>query len=104
MTPPEPGDVLELDELWSFVQCKANAWVAPCRRTRQVVPWFAGGRSADSCRKPWEPSPKPTGLPTPTAISGKPTRVFLGKTTNQWAKKQGKPRMWNAGTTLCGNV
>jgi len=56
LAPAQPEDVLELDELWSFVQCKANAcwvWVAPCRRTRQIVSWFAGDRSADSCRQLW---------------------------------------------------
>jgi len=50
------GDVLELDEPWSFVQCKASdcwVWGALCRRTRQVESWFAGDRSADSCRQLW---------------------------------------------------
>ena len=38
--PSQAGDVLELDELWSFVGAKAQQlwlWVALCRRTRQVV-------------------------------------------------------------------
>jgi IS1 family transposase len=30
-----------------------GVWVALCRRTRQVVFWFAGDRSADSCRQLW---------------------------------------------------
>ncbi len=36
----QSGDVLELDELWSFVQKKTREcwlWIALCRRTRQVV-------------------------------------------------------------------
>ena len=48
-----PDDVLELDELWSFVDKKSNqrwVWIALCRRTRQVVACFIGDRSADSCR------------------------------------------------------
>ena len=47
----EPDDVLELDELWSFVRTKRNqrwVWIALCRRTRQVVACFIGDRSADS--------------------------------------------------------
>lgn len=32
----------------------AGFWVASCRRTRQVVPWFAGDRGARSYRKLWE--------------------------------------------------
>ncbi|MBP7689336.1 MAG: IS1 family transposase [Thermoflexales bacterium] len=51
------GDnVLELDELWSFVTSKDNqrwVWIAFCRRTRQVVAFFSGDRSAASCRKLW---------------------------------------------------
>ena len=48
-----PDDVLELDELWSFVGKKSNqrwVWIALCRRTRQVIACFIGDRSADSGR------------------------------------------------------
>ena len=48
LLPAENGDVLELDELWSFVQSKAQQlwlWVALCRRTRQIVAWTLGDRS-----------------------------------------------------------
>ena len=43
--------MLELDELWSFVQSKAQTlwlWVALCRRTRQIVAWTLGDRSQQS--------------------------------------------------------
>jgi IS1 family transposase len=46
--------VLELDEMWSFVQKKANKrwlWVALCRRTRQVVAFYLGDRGEGSCRR-----------------------------------------------------
>ena len=42
--------MLELDELWSFVQSKAQEcwlWVALCRRTRQVVAYTIGDRSQE---------------------------------------------------------
>ena len=48
LLPSEKGDVLELDELWNFVQAKAQTlwlWVALCRRTRQIVGWTLGDRS-----------------------------------------------------------
>ena len=48
LLPSEEGDVLELDELWSFVNSKAQTlwrWVALCRRTRQIVAWTLGDRS-----------------------------------------------------------
>ncbi len=54
-------DVLELDELWSFVLQKSNKrwiWIALCRRTRQVVAYFIGDRSEKSCRKLWKRIPE----------------------------------------------
>lgn len=47
LLPAKNGDVLELDELWSFVGAKAQSlwlWVALCRRTRQIVGWTLGDR------------------------------------------------------------
>ena len=55
-----PDDVLELDELWSFVFKKSNkrwVWIALCRRTRQVVAFFIGDRSEKSCRELWNRIP-----------------------------------------------
>ncbi len=51
-----PDDLLELDELWSFVLQKSNqqwVWIALCRRTRQVVAYYIGDRSEESCRQLW---------------------------------------------------
>lgn len=47
LPPSERGDVLELDELWSFVGAKACQlwlWAALCRSTRQIVAWSLGDR------------------------------------------------------------
>jgi IS1 family transposase len=47
-------DVLELDEVCSFVQNKKNKrwlWLALCRRTRQIVSFAIGDRSAQTCRQ-----------------------------------------------------
>jgi IS1 family transposase/transposase-like protein len=60
LTPAEPADVLELDELWSFVGSKAQPrwlWLALCRRTRQVVAYFVGDRSETSCLQLWRRIP-----------------------------------------------
>ena len=57
---PQKEDVLELDELWSFVRVKANkqwVWVALCRRTRQVVAFVIGNRGKKTCRKLWNKIP-----------------------------------------------
>ena len=61
LEPVRPGDVLELDELWSFVYSKANprwVWIALCRRTRQIVAFFVGDRSELSCRELWNKIPE----------------------------------------------
>jgi transposase-like protein len=52
LLPAEPDDVLELDELWSFVLKKNQKrwlWTAICRRTRQVVAFVIGDRSKKTC-------------------------------------------------------
>jgi transposase-like protein len=80
LAPVRPGDVLELDELWSFVYSKDNqrwVWIALCRRTRQIVAFFVGDRSEASAASYWTGSPKLTEAATPLAISGTPTRRSL---------------------------
>ncbi len=57
----QTDDVLELDELWSFVFRKDNqrwVWVALCRRTRQVVAYYIGDRSEKSCLELWKRVPE----------------------------------------------
>ena len=59
--PAQSDDVLELDELWSFVgqrRQKRWLWVALRRRTRQIVAFVIGDRSAKTCRKLWKRIPK----------------------------------------------
>jgi len=61
LAPVRRGDVLELDELWSFVYSKDNqrwVWIALCRRTRQVVAFYIGDRTTASCRELWDRIPK----------------------------------------------
>ncbi len=59
--PVEEGDVIELDEIWSYVGSKANdiwAWIALCKRTRQIVAWALGKRTYACCNALWELIPK----------------------------------------------
>ena len=56
----QADDVLELDELWSFVCRKSDKrwlWIALCRRTRQVGAYFIGDRSEQSCLELWKRIP-----------------------------------------------
>lgn len=60
LLPAQAEDVLELDELWSFVGSKAQKcwlWIALCRRTRQVVSFFLGERDTSSCQQLWQRVP-----------------------------------------------
>lgn len=60
LLPPQADDVVELDELWSFVRKKSEkrwVWIALCRRTRQVVAYYIGDRSEKSCRALWQRIP-----------------------------------------------
>jgi len=60
LLPWEPGDVLEGDEMWSFVRIKTNKqwlWTVMCRRTRQIVAFTLGDRSAKTCQKLWNRIP-----------------------------------------------
>lgn len=54
LLPPRGDDVLELDEMHSFVAKKKQKrwlWVALCRRTGQVVAFIIGDRSEKTCRR-----------------------------------------------------
>lgn len=60
LLPAQNGDILEFDELWSFVLGKddqAWIWLVLCRRTRQIIAYAIGDRSAETCRKLWERIP-----------------------------------------------
>lgn len=61
MLPAQKKDILELDELWSFVSQKTQKrwiWIALCRRTRQIVSFFIGDRSEATCYKFWSLVPE----------------------------------------------
>lgn len=60
--PCQPEDVIERDELWSFVQKKANqSWlfIALCRRTRQIVGFALGKRNTVTCVLTYRETPLP---------------------------------------------
>lgn len=104
-------DVLELDELWSFVQRKKNKrWVglAQCRRTRQIVAYAIGDRSRKTRALLWSRVPKSykkAGLYTDfwdAYKSGTPTRrscppSVIGRPT----KARARPVTLSASTASC---
>lgn len=59
--PAQADDVLELDELVSFVSekwFKRWLWTAQCRRTRQIVAYAIGDRSETTARRLWQAVPE----------------------------------------------
>jgi IS1 family transposase len=57
----QADDVLELDELVSFVAekfFKRWLWLAMCRRTRQIVAYAIGDRSETTAQKLWQAIPE----------------------------------------------
>ena len=53
--------MLELDELWSFVEKKTQEcwlWLALCRRTRQIVAYTIGDRSQEGAKSLREQVPE----------------------------------------------
>jgi len=60
LLPAQEDDILELDELWSFVRFRKNKrwlWTVLCRRTRQIIAFSIGDRSEKTCRKLWKRIP-----------------------------------------------
>jgi len=50
LAPSKIDDIVEFDELWSFVLSKAQRvwiWIALCRRTKQVVAYHLGSRTKE---------------------------------------------------------
>ena len=65
LVPADIEDVLELDELWSFVGSKDQPrwlWLALCRRTRQVVAYWIGERSEMDALQLWRRIPRDYSL------------------------------------------
>lgn len=60
LLPVQPGDILEYDEMWSFVLRKVDKrwlWTVICRRTRQILAFVIGDRSKKSCQRLWNRIP-----------------------------------------------
>ena len=58
---PQPEEVIEIDEVWSFVRRKGQkawVWIALGFQSRQVLAMVVGDRSAKTCRKLWERLPQ----------------------------------------------
>jgi IS1 transposase len=100
--------VLELDEIWSFVQKKEQkrwVWTAMCRRTRQIVAFVIGDRSKATCHQLWQAIPQEYNhCHTDHVIFGMLINTFSRlKPIIVLERKLGRPRIWNGGTTPYAN-
>jgi insertion element IS1 protein InsB len=60
IAPLQSGDVLEGDELFTFVQMKirhVRLWIVQSRQTRQILSFFIGDGSTASCKRLWRKLP-----------------------------------------------
>lgn len=102
LVPAQVNDILELDELWSFVRIKTNKqwlWIALCRRTRQVVAFVIGDRSEKSCQKLWNKIPKEyRNCHSYSDFWGTYQKVFSSETHHSVGKETGQTNhveRWN---------
>jgi len=61
LLPPQADDVLEMDEMMSFVSekfFKRWLWTVMCRRTRQILAYAIGDRSETTARHLWDALPE----------------------------------------------
>lgn len=100
-------EILELDELWSFVRHKGQKrwlWVALNRRTRQIVAFVIGDRSAQTCRKLWQRIPYEYRQGHSYSDFWQAYEQLLTTGKHQLVGKEtGKLPMSNVGTAPCVN-
>jgi IS1 family transposase len=102
-------EVLELDEVWSFVRQRKNKrwiWLALCRRTRQVVAYAIGNRGGETCRLLWERVPESYRRGILYSDFWESYQKVLPEDQHQpVGKSSGQTNlMWSAGTALCASV
>lgn len=110
MADAQDDDILELDEVWSFVLRKTEKrwlWTAICRRTRQIVAFVIGDRSQATCERLWAAIPAAyKHCQTYSDFWEAYANVFLEETHQSVGKESGQTnhmerwnntlRQWNA--------
>jgi insertion element IS1 protein InsB len=58
--PAKEESVMEVDEVFTYISLKINQiriWIAQCRQTRQILSFFIGDGSENSCKRLWRKLP-----------------------------------------------
>ena len=107
LLPAQVSDVLELDELVSFVAekfFKRWLWLAMCRRTRQIVAYAIGDRSETTAQKLWQAIPEAYRVcPIYTDDYNVYPLIILPNNIELLPKKPTKPTTRSVGTTPSAN-
>ena len=103
----QPDDVLELDELWSFVQRRAigvGCGLHCAGEPARLRPFLWETEERKAVGNCGSESPKPTRHVARTVISGtRIRRCSQVRGIKALAKRVERPPMWNVGTTPCVN-
>jgi insertion element IS1 protein InsB len=101
LLPAQSNDVLELDEVWSFVQKKANKswlWIGLCRRTLEVVAYAVGGRGTEVCEQLKASIPQMYGQVQTVSDFWEPYKNVFGANHKRVGKETGETshvERWN---------
>ena len=93
LLPAQSDDVLELDEVWSFVQKKANKswlWIGLCRRMLEVVAYAVGGRGTEVCEQLKASIPQMYGHVQTVSDFLEPYKNVFGKNHKRVGKETGE--------------
>jgi IS1 transposase len=105
LLPAQAEDVLELDEVWSFVFIKTAKywlWTAMCRRTRQIVAFVIGDHSAETCQTDGTRFQQSIVIAIRSAIFGMPIKKsFQTKLIAVLAKTVDRPITGSVGMAPC---
>ncbi len=107
LLPAQVEDVLEMDELVTFVSekwFKRWLWTAQCRRTRQIVAFVIGDRSETTAQKLWQAIPEGyRTCPVFTDLFNVYPLIVPPEQHHPCRKRRGKLIIKSAGTTPCAS-
>jgi insertion element IS1 protein InsB len=103
LLPRATSDVLELDEVWSFVGSKENRvwlWTALCRETKQIVGYFLGDDRSEEGARALREAIAPDYRSCPTYSDGLESyqAAFTGHPHHSGGKEEGQTNhmeRWN---------
>ena len=103
LAPARAGDIVEYDELWFFVQSKAQrvwVWIGLCRRTQQVVAFHLGNRDKKSFDQFYKKVPIDYANCLSTSDGLEVYKILKIYGHSMWKKKEGRTSKVEAFNTI----